>query len=216
MECLNDSAESVLPLVPQKRSCNYAFERDILIVDGVIDWGDQLIEACNRTNLWSQASLAGVGPSGPNGPVVEQTYYSEDRNNDAVFVSASTHTDFASFEFWLCQAFHSCVYAYKAMNKHLHVKSDTHFSVLRYRPGEHFREHVDTIAGHTSWGSRQLSAVAFLNDDFEGGQLGFPRQGVLITPKAGTIVLFPSSFTHPHEARDVTKGMKYSAVTWFA
>jgi len=204
-----------LPVVPQARSCSYVFEKDILIVEDVIDWGSKLIAMCEEVNRWNRASLAGHGPAGPGGPAIDQEYYNESRNNDSVTVNGETSPKFTPFEHWLCQAFHSCVYAYKALNKHLHVTKDTHFQVLRYGIGQHFHEHVDTISGHTSWGARQLSGVAFLNDDFEGGQLAFPRQSVLVTPKAGTVVLFPSAFTHPHIAHDVTKGKKYSAVTWF-
>jgi len=55
----------------------------------------------------------------------------------------------------------------------------------------------------------------FLNGNFEGGELAFPRQKQIIKPLAGDVVLFPSNFTHPHASRTVEKGVKYSVVCWF-
>ena len=42
----------------------------------------------------------------------------------------------------------------------------------------------------------------------------FRRQNVTIKPEAGDLLLFPSCYTHPHQALPVKSGIKYSIVTW--
>ena len=54
-----------------------------------------------------------------------------------------------------------------------------------------------------------------LNDDYEGGVLEFPRQG--ITNKdvpVGKCLLFPGQVTHPHTSTELKKGIKYSLTIW--
>lgn len=199
-------AESKAPPA-DTRSCDFAFNSDILVVRNVIDWGDKLIDSVERLNIWERATMTSAGGN--------KQYHGEARNNDAVTVAGHVHVDFTPFEIALCQAFNQCAHAYRALNKHFFATTDTYHQVLRYASGQHFHEHSDNIAGHQTWGARQLSGVAFLNDGFEGGSLDFPRQQMTVKPVKGTIVLFPSFYTHPHASLDVTKGVKYSAVTWW-
>ena len=54
-----------------------------------------------------------------------------------------------------------------------------------------------------------------LNDDYEGGILEFPRQG--ITNKdipIGKCILFPGQVTHPHTSTELLSGVKYSLTIW--
>lgn len=103
----------------------------------------------------------------------------------------------------------------ESVNSHAIVHVSSGYSLLRYREGGFFKEHVDVARDHPVLGHRRLSTVVFCNDDYEGGQLVFPRQGITVEPEQGAMVLFPSGFTHPHEARPVTEGTKYSIVSWY-
>lgn len=98
---------------------------------------------------------------------------------------------------------------------HLELRSDLGYQLLRYRAGGQFKEHVDTLPGPTVYGQRNLTAILYLNDDFECGELSLPHQGLVYRPRAGTLMLFPSSFCYPHGSHAVTRGTKYSLVTWF-
>ena len=54
-----------------------------------------------------------------------------------------------------------------------------------------------------------------LNDDYEGGILEFPRQG--ITNKdipIGKCILFPGQVTHGHTSTELLSGIKYSLTIW--
>ena len=54
-----------------------------------------------------------------------------------------------------------------------------------------------------------------LNTDFEGCDLEFPRQGWSNkdVPK-GWCFIWPSTITHPHQSKPLTKGVKYTLASW--
>jgi predicted 2-oxoglutarate/Fe(II)-dependent dioxygenase YbiX len=82
---------------------------------------------------------------------------------------------------------------------------------VRYGEGQHFDVHSDHGFSYTC----TVSSVMYLNDDYDGGELYFPFLGINLKPKAGDIVLFPSTYIYSHAALPVTNGTKYSAVTMF-
>lgn len=84
------------------------------------------------------------------------------------------------------------------------------YSMLKYTHGKEYKAHYD---GNVRSG-RTLSVIAYLNDDYEGGELEFPHHGVKIKPQAGMLVVFPSNFAYSHIAHPVTSGTKYAIVTW--
>ena len=54
-----------------------------------------------------------------------------------------------------------------------------------------------------------------LNDDYEGGILEFPRQGVSNKDiPIGKCILFPGQVTHPHTSTELQSGIKYSLTIW--
>lgn len=61
---------------------------------------------------------------------------------------------------------------------------------------------------------RDISIICYLNDDYEGGELEFPFLGLKIKPIRGTIISFPSYYEYPHRVHPVTKGERFSLVTW--
>jgi PKHD-type hydroxylase len=78
----------------------------------------------------------------------------------------------------------------------------------------HYDWHMDADAPQNGI-QRKLSCVILLNDpsEFEGGVLelkGMEDQNVL--NKQGTIIVFPSFIEH--RVTPVTKGVRYTAVTW--
>ena len=84
--------------------------------------------------------------------------------------------------------------------------------LLIYKPDGHYNPHVDTFHQHGE--ARKLTALAFLNDDFEGGKFFLNATGTPYYPpqKKGTVLVFPSYMVHGVEP--VTKGVRYSCVTW--
>lgn len=84
------------------------------------------------------------------------------------------------------------------------------YQALKYRENEFYKTHYD---GGTELG-RAISAICYLNDDFEGGELEFPNYKFKLKPQKGMLVLFPSNYAYRHIAHPVTKGTKYALVTW--
>jgi hypothetical protein len=82
-------------------------------------------------------------------------------------------------------------------------------NLVKYGPGEHFQEHHD----HGYSYNCTVSLVGYLNDDYEGGELSFRLQNLMIKPEAGDLFIFPSNFMYPHRAMPVKSGTKYSLVT---
>lgn len=101
------------------------------------------------------------------------------------------------------------------VNRHALVKIGSGYDLLRYTEGNFYVEHCDVVHDHPVLGHRRLSIVLFANDDYEGGELYFPRQDVLVRPEKGMAIIFPSGVTHPHEVRPVLKGTRYTIVSWF-
>lgn len=84
---------------------------------------------------------------------------------------------------------------------------------LIYKPKGHYSQHTDTLHAHSNE-TRKLTALAFLNDDYEGGKFYLNSYGIVTYPPQtkGTVLVFPSYMIHGVEP--VTKGIRYSCVTW--
>lgn len=69
------------------------------------------------------------------------------------------------------------------------------------------------VPNHTP--NRDFSALFYLNDGFEGGELAFETAGTIVKPRAGLFVAFPSDERFVHEVLPVTAGRRYSMALWF-
>ena len=84
------------------------------------------------------------------------------------------------------------------------------YNLLKYEKTQEYKAHYD---GDTGMG-RIISALVYLNNDYEGGELEFPNFEIKIKPEPGMLILFPSNFAYAHIAHPVTSGTKYALVTW--
>lgn len=113
----------------------------------------------------------------------------------------------------------------RAINLRLAAVSDTQvnqgeaLTVLRYRPGQQYRPHVDTIAGAVN--QRVKTVLIYLNEGYGGGETRFAEVGVTITPKGGDAIVFtnvlPDGRPDPasrHAGLPVTSGVKWLATRW--
>ena len=84
------------------------------------------------------------------------------------------------------------------------------FNFVKYDgPGQQFKIHAD----HGPAYNTTVSAVIYLNDDYEGGEIYFPRLDKLnYKPTTGDIVIFPSNYIYEHASNDIINGIKYSVV----
>lgn len=91
------------------------------------------------------------------------------------------------------------------------IQGDSGYTLLRYQEEEFYAEHTD----HFLQAPRSVSCSFSLNDDYEGGEWGFCNREIVIKAPKGSAVMFPSNFMYPHEIMPVTRGVRYSIVTWF-
>jgi len=84
---------------------------------------------------------------------------------------------------------------------------------LMYDVNGKYEAHVDTFHQH-GVETRKLTALAILNDDFEGGKFYIMNSHEKIYPpqEKGNIIVFPSFMVHGVEP--VTKGKRFTVVTW--
>lgn len=106
----------------------------------------------------------------------------------------------------------------KMLSKHyggsIDVVKDSGFRLNRYPEGHGYAYHIDQSNYTSELKERKISVVFSANDDYSGGELVFPRQGVSLKLKENSFTIFPSNYTHPHEVRPVTSGERFTFVTW--
>jgi hypothetical protein len=100
---------------------------------------------------------------------------------------------------------------YREIYEHVEITADEGYNLLRYQNNGEYTAHTD----RGSRNNRVVSGLIYLNGDFSGGELHFPRYDFMVKPQKGMLVLFPSWHTHLHAAMPVTDGTKYAIVTWF-
>lgn len=98
-------------------------------------------------------------------------------------------------------------------------------SVMRYRPGEQYRPHFDTIPPGPDFdrsGQRIRTALLYLNDAYEGGETAFPAADLKVKGEPGDVVVFsnvtPDGRGDPasrHAGLPVTSGEKWIVSKWF-
>jgi len=87
------------------------------------------------------------------------------------------------------------------------------YKVQKTLPGEGY--HVWHFENDSVLFSRRiLTYILYLNDIFEGGETELLYQGMRIPPKEGSLVIFPTAFTHTHRGNPPLKGTKYIMTGW--
>lgn len=92
-------------------------------------------------------------------------------------------------------------------------------TVLRYRPGQQYRSHLDTITPTRN--QRVLTVIVYLNHGFSGGETVFARAGLTIRPAPGDAILFANTTADgtpdpasQHAGLPVGQGAKWIATRW--
>ena len=99
---------------------------------------------------------------------------------------------------------------------YLQYQNHSKISFNRYNEGTKMLNHIDhiySIFDGQIKGIPILSIVGLLNTDFEGGEFKFWND-FIPTLSEGDILVFPSNFMYEHKVETVTKGTRYSFVTW--
>ena len=73
-------------------------------------------------------------------------------------------------------------------------------------------DHIHSMFDGERKGIPILSVLGVLNDDYEGGEFVLIDEKINLSK--GDIIVFPSNFMYPHKVEPVTKGTRYSYISW--
>lgn len=85
------------------------------------------------------------------------------------------------------------------------------WNILKYGVGQKFDSHIDD--GPKA--PKVISIIAYLNDDYTGGEIEYKNINFSYKPSAGDVIIFPSNYIYRHEVKPVESGIRYSIVNWF-
>jgi prolyl 4-hydroxylase len=93
-------------------------------------------------------------------------------------------------------------------------------NILKYKPGQQYKPHHDGT-GADNISVRQLTALIWLNDRFEGGETDFPKINVRVRGSVGDMLVFSNVDRNGaidgrmiHAGLPVTEGVKWMASRW--
>ena len=74
-------------------------------------------------------------------------------------------------------------------------------------------DHIQSLFDGERKGVPILTVLGVLNDDYEGGEfVMFENQKIEMVK--GDLIIFPSNFLYPHRVEPVTRGTRYSYISW--
>lgn len=130
-------------------------------------------------------------------------------------LSSSQDVRWVQIEWQLLQAVTATIAEYEELHvalRHIGIFGDEGFRIKRYRNtddgGVEFHNwHSDNGSVRNS--VRVLAVLIYLNDVEKGGETVFYESGLAVKPKEGSIVVFPTGFTHAHGGAPPISGPKY-------
>ncbi len=89
--------------------------------------------------------------------------------------------------------------------------------IQTYEKGPGSPVHVDEEYAEMEDGFKQISysAIVYLNDNYEGGEIHFPKDDYKLKPKAGTMIFFHGDLNSPHGVLPVVSGDRTNIVIFF-
>jgi hypothetical protein len=151
--------------------------------------GRRLVEVAEANDLWVK-----VGEGDP-----------DENNYRCQQLKVEGCEDLREFEEQFLLVFQDVLHRYNKVVKTI-ATGDTGFTLLKYRTGDSCSEHIDQVPHEV----RVCTAIFYINDDYEGGELVFPEQGLVLRPKPGQVVVTPATEEFPHYVEPVTKGIRYA------
>ena len=104
------------------------------------------------------------------------------------------------------------------VEKFFNVKAfPTKPALVRWTPGTLQNPHADKElhigedAGKPNlFPHYDIAGLFYLNDEYEGGELYFPNQGLQFKPKVGAAYFFPGDMNYIHGITEITSGERYT------
>lgn len=184
---------------------NSSLEKFIHLFDDVMseDLCDRILKEYSNCPDWSNTAVGGS--------VDQPTTNNELRNCQVIPISSTINSDIRSqIDEEIFEVVGKISKKYQELHPECHVVTDSGYDLLKYDEGQFYVQHTDSFFQSP----RSLSCSILINDEYEGGQFAFFDREMMITGKKGSCIVFPSNFMFPHEIMPVTKGTRYSIITW--
>jgi len=187
---------------------NCGLENYIKLFENVIpdETLKNLLRICKESKHFREAEVGGTNPVVNKN--IRKTFNWGLRNTSAKTLTEAHWANFLHF------IFNDSIRRYgQAINADVSYQVND-IQILKYNVGGYYKFHVD----HAQDLPRTFSCILFLNDDYEGGDLIFRFPGFngeyKINKKKNSLIVWPSNFLFPHSVTPVTKGERYSVVSW--
>ena len=134
------------------------------------------------------------------------------RSSERVRMDDVWINDESSFHPAINECFDKVVTKFK--HPHLNIERKTFFRFHHYSGTGYMSEHCDSIhhSHGQEYGFPHCTSLLFLNDDYNGGE--FLVANKKFKTKKGSAIIFPANFMYPHKVMEITKGIRWSIVTW--
>lgn len=104
------------------------------------------------------------------------------------------------------------------IENHFNVKIEpTSPTIVRWLPGQYQHPHADKelhegpdAGTPNDFPYYDLASLFYLNDDYKGGELYFPKQNIQFKPKPGAAYFFPGDMNYIHGVTEIKSGIRYT------
>lgn len=87
------------------------------------------------------------------------------------------------------------------------IDEKTH--IAKFVAGNGMHEHFDSSRPN------DIATLVYLNDDYVGGDIYFPKYNISYKPKPGDLLCFPDNPDYVHGVKTIDLGTRYTAPRWF-
>lgn len=138
--------------------------------------------------------------------------------SDKPFIDQIDNKDISKYVLYnyIKQALDIALMNYTIRFQHCQFSGINQTDFLKYSINGKYEIHTDdSVSTH-----RRLSIIVNLNEEYEGGDFIFfdptNKKNIIHREilKKGTVLIFPSNFLYPHSVEPITKGTRYSLVSW--
>lgn len=152
---------------------------------------------------------------------------SKKNENGTVIYDANVWEDRVATLHTLQKADPNIIFIINGLFDRLKIKVDKFYNVnakatspaiVRWNPGNRQEPHADKElhegpdAGKpNAFPYYDIASIFYINDNYEGGELYFPLQGIEFKPKARAAYFFPGDKNYIHGVRPVLNGTRYTS-----
>lgn len=141
-----------------------------------------------------------------NGSLVRKSYSIQmsdfKKNNEYVNV---LYQDFQN-KLQDCINLYKSIYDVQNMVFEYDDENNSIVTLLKYEIDNSVIFHSDTLG----MDNRVGAALAYLNDNYEGGELEFKHFDIKIIPPKNSLIIFPSNWPYVHRSSPILNGKKYA------